>query len=158
MLIALLVTAACNTNETNKKQPESTDFQQKKAPMLSKALKTHSGYFLKNQVLPDSVHAILKITSYEDFDKYFSAATTQGSHFEIDSGFFSDNVIYGIVETASDTLKKINLLSLEDKGHTLVVTYEVIESDTQTFVSREIAIVSIPKSEINEREVIFEKK
>ena len=107
-------------------------------------------YFFKNdQVIPEYP----KITTEEEFNKLFGMATTMGENGKPTAIDFTKQFVLAIVLPETDFATEINPVKVEEKGDSLLYTYEVKTGEKQSFsiqpttTSLSISKVS-PSSEI----------
>ena len=99
-------------------------------------------YFFKND---QEIPASPKITTTEEFGKLFGMATTMaddGKPTEID---FTKQFVLAIVLPVTDYATEINPVKVEEKGDSLLYTFEVKKDEKQSFSIQPISIIILDK-------------
>ena len=143
--IAMLLTiTACTSNstesDTNNKGTDEVAFEVAK------------NYFFKNdQQIPESP----KITTEEEFNKFFGMATVMGEDGKPTSIDFTKQFVLVIVLPVTDTATEINPVKVEVKSDSLFYTYEVKTGEKQTYSIQPVSIIILDKQyEDNEVKLI----
>ena len=143
--IAMLLTiTACTSNstesDTNNKGTDEVAFEVAK------------NYFFKNdQQIPESP----KITTEEEFNKFFGMATVMGEDGKPTSIDFTKQFVLAIVLPVTDTATEINPVKVEVKSDSLFYTYEVKTGEKQTYSIQPVSIIILDKQyEDNEVKLI----
>ncbi len=144
LVLLIFATMACNGNASVNAQNEK-DTPQEVAFVVAK------NYFFNNgQEIPASP----KITTEEDFKKYFGMAAVMGKDgtpTEID---FSKQFVLAIVHPITDVNTEIIPVKVEENGDTLNYTYEVKEGEKQSFSMQPLSIIILDKKYEN-KEIIL---
>lgn len=112
-------------------------------------------YFVKNSV--ESGLKTLKITSKEEFDKYFGAATVMGENGTPTAIDFSNQFVIAIINAESNKTEDISLKSLTQVDNKLKVDYKITtQDDTKSYISRLSLILIVDKK--YDKEVEFVKE
>ncbi|MCR4765522.1 MAG: hypothetical protein K5856_05055 [Bacteroidaceae bacterium] len=111
-------------------------------------------YFFKNgQEIPASP----KISKADVFDQLFGMATVMGADgmpTEID---FSHQFVLAIVLPVTDIATEIIPVNVEDKGDTLVYTYEVKTGQKQSYSIQPMSLIILDKQYENKEVVLVSK-
>ncbi|MDV3778005.1 hypothetical protein CMU25_17345 [Elizabethkingia anophelis] len=144
--------SACSSGSKN---PEnSSDLEQNIEMEVSTIdFKTAENYFVKNTV-EEVVPA--KITTQEEFDKYFEMATTMG-----DQGkptLIDFNKEFVIIVDHNSTKKKVEIspIGLNKNENNLTFAYKVTENGDNGFTTHPFLMIIVDK--INEGDVILKKQ
>ena len=123
------------------------------------AFEVAKNYFFKNnQVIPENS----KIVSEEEFNKLFGMATTMGEDGKPTAIDFTKQFVVAIVLPITDFATEINPVKVEEKGDSLLCTYEIKTGEKQSFSIQPISIIILDKEYeskeivlINEREITY---
>ena len=108
-------------------------------------------YFFKNdQVIPEYP----KITTEEEFNKLFGMATTMGKDGKPTAIDFTKQFVLAIVLPVTDFATEINPVKVEEKGDSLLYTYEVKSGEKQSFRIQPVSIIVLDKKYENKRVVL----
>ena len=138
---ALLTMAACNdktaTSVENKESGE--------VPFM-----VAKNYFYNHNVgIPGT-----KITTQEDFQKYFGMATTMGEEGKPTAIDFSKQFVVDVILPGSQWPLEINPLKVEANGDTLFYSYDIKVGQKQSYWSQYISVIVIDK-EYERQEVVL---
>ena len=115
------------------------------------AFEVAKNYFFKNdQVIPEYP----KITTEEEFNKLFGMATTMGEEGKPTAIDFTKQFVLAIVLPVTDFATEINPVKVEEKGDSLLYTYEVKSGEKQSFRIQPVSIVVLDKKYENKRVVL----
>ena len=106
----------------------------------------------------DTLPASPKITSENEFNKLFGMATTmseEGKPTKID---FAKQFVLAIVLPVTDDATEVNPIKVEEKGDTLLYTYNVMKGEKQTYSIQPVSIIIIDKKYENKEVVLSEDK
>lgn len=139
ILVALAATiAACNTNSVQKGAETETKevAGQKEVPY-----EVAKNYFVKNTV-GDGI-LTLKITTQEEFDKYFGSAATMGENGKPTGIDFSKQYVIAVIGESTNKSVVAEPLSLTKDGNVITLTYKWEEgTQEQTYTARhQIAVI-----------------
>ena len=146
-LAMLLTMTACTSNSTesatNNKGTDKVAFEVAK------------NYFFKNdQQIPVSP----KITTEEEFNKFFGMATIMGEDGKPTSIDFTKQFVLSIVLPITDIATEINPVKVEAKSDSLFYTYEVKTGEKQTYSIQPVSIIILDKQyENNEVKLISDE-
>ena len=136
----LLAFTACTGNltesATNYKDADKVTFEVAK------------NYFFKND---QQIPASPKITTEEEFNKFFGMATVMGEDGKPTSIDFTKQFVLAIVLPVTDTATEINPVKVEVKSDSLFYTYEVKTGDKQTFSIQPVSIIILDKQYENNK-------
>ena len=94
------------------------------------AFEVAKNYFFKNgQVIPEYP----KITTEEEFNKLFGMATTMGESGKPTAINFAKQFVLAIVLPETDFATEISPVKVEEKGDSLIYTYDVKTGEKQSF-------------------------
>lgn len=115
-------------------------------------------YFKNNQVIPEYP----KIVSKEEFNKLFGMATTMGKDGKPTAIDFTKQFVVAIVLPVTDFATVINPIKVEEKGDSLLYTYEIKTGEKQSFSIQPVSIIILDKKYeskeivlINDREITY---
>ena len=115
------------------------------------AFEVAKNYFFKNgQVIPESP----KITTEDEFNKLFGMATTMGENGKPTAIDFSKQFILAIVLPKTDIATEILPVKLEEKGDSLLYTYEVKTGEKQSFTIQPVSIIILDK-QYEDKEIVL---
>jgi hypothetical protein len=123
------------------------------------AFEVAKNYFFKNnQMIPENS----KIVSEEEFNKLFGMATIMGEDGKPTAIDFTKQFVVAIVLPITDFATEINPVKVEEKGDSLLYTYEVKTGEKQSFSIQPVSIIILGKEYeskeivlINEREITY---
>jgi len=119
------------------------------------AFEVAKNYFFKNdQVIPEYP----KITTEEDFTKLFGMTTTMGENGKPTAIDFTKQFVLAIVLPETDFATEINPMKVEEKGDTLLYTYEVKTGEKQSFRIQPVSIIILDKQYENKRVVLVNER
>lgn len=111
-------------------------------------------YFVKNTV--DKGFKTLKITSKDEFDRYFGMAAVMDKDGKPTSIDFSQQYVIAIINNESNKDKNITLTSLTQDSNKIKLQYKIIVDDeVQAFTKRLALILVIDKK--YDKEIEFDK-
>lgn len=151
-VIASLV-VACNSNK--QQSQDSSDVKVEAEAQTTVPYEAAKNYFVKNTVANEA--ATLKITTQEDFDKYFGAAASMGPDGKPTPIDFSKQYVIAVVGLNTDKPVTAEPVSLTKDGDKLVFSYKWEEgADAQTFTARHSILVLVDNQ--YQGEVVFNKQ
>ncbi|MBO4316239.1 MAG: hypothetical protein J5867_09815, partial [Prevotella sp.] len=119
------------------------------------AFEVAKNYFFKNdQVIPEYP----KITTEEEFNKLFGMATTMGKDGKPTAIDFTKQFVFAIVLPETDFSTEINPVKVEEKGDSLLYTYEVKSGEKQSFSIQPVSIIILDKQYENKRVVLVNER
>ena len=137
----LLTMVACNNKTaTNVENKESVEIP----------FTVAQNYFYKHNVGVPST----KITTEEDFQKYFGMATRMGEEGKPTAIDFDKQFVVDVILPRSQWPFEINPLKVEAKGGTLFYSYDIKVGQKQSYWSRYISVITIDK-EYEKLEVVL---
>lgn len=148
----LLSISACNSNsKTSENQSDNKQNMEMKVDAIG--FKTAENYFVKNTV-EEAVPA--KITSQEEFDKYFGMATTMGDQGKPTPIDFNKEFV--IIVDHNNTEKKVEIspIGLNKNEKNLTFAYKVTENGDNGFTTHPFLMIIVDKT--NEGDVILKKQ
>ena len=107
-----------------------------------------------NQVIPEYP----KIVSEEEFTKLFGMATKMGEDGKPTAIDFTKQFVLAIVLPETDFATEINPVKVEEKGDSLLYTYEVKTGEKQSFRIQPVSIVVLDKKYENKRVVLVNER
>ena len=112
-------------------------------------------YFFKNdQVIPEYP----KITTEEEFNKLFGMATVMGKDGKPTAIDFTKQFVLAIVLPETDFATEINPVKVEEKGDSLLYTYDVKTGEKQTFSIQPVSIIILDKQYESKRIVLVNER
>ena len=146
---ALIALAACGNKQaatpTSEGNVESTEV----------AFEVAKNYFFKNdQVIPEYP----KITTEEEFNNLFGMATTMGENGKPTAIDFTKQFVLAIVLPVTDFATEINPVKVEEKGDSLLYTYEIKSGEKQSFSIQPVSIIILDKKYENKRIVLVNER
>ena len=146
---ALIALAACGNKQaatpTSEGNVESTEV----------AFEVAKNYFFKNdQVSPEYP----KITTEEEFNNLFGMATTMGENGKPTAIDFTKQFVLAIVLPVTDFATEINPVKVEEKGDSLLYTYEIKSGEKQSFSIQPVSIIILDKKYENKRIVLVNER
>jgi hypothetical protein len=119
------------------------------------AFEVAKNYFFKNnQVIPEYP----KITTEEKFTKLFGMATTMGEDGKPTAIDFTKQFVVAIVLPITDFATEINPVKVEEKGDSLLYSYEVKTGEKQSFRIQPVSIIVLDKKYENKRVVLVNER
>ena len=119
------------------------------------AFEVAKNYFFKNdQVIPEYP----KITTEEEFNKFFGMATTMGKDGKPTAIDFTKQFVLAIVLPVTDIATEINPVKVEEKGDSLLYTYDVKTGEKQSFTIQPVSIIILDKQYENKRVVLLNER
>jgi hypothetical protein len=119
------------------------------------AFEVAKNYFFKNdQVIPEYP----KITTEEEFNKLFGMATTMGENGKPTAIDFTKQFVLAIVLQETDFATEINPVKVEEKGDSLLYTYDVKTGEKQSFTIQPVSIIILDKQYENKRVVLLNER
>ena len=119
------------------------------------AFEVAKNYFFKNdQVIPEYP----KITTEEEFNKLFGMATTMGEEGKPTAIDFTKQFVLAIVLPVTDFATEINPVKVEEKGDSLLYTYDVKTGEKQSFRIQPVSIIVLDKQYENKRVVLLNER
>ncbi len=148
----ILSISACNSGSKTSENPSGTE-QNIKTEVNAVDFKTAENYFVKNTV-EEAVPA--KITSQEEFDKYFGMATTMGDRGKPTPIDFNKEFV--IIVDHNNTEKKVEIspIGLNKNEKNLTFAYKVTENGDNGFTTHPFLMIIVDKT--NEGDVILKKQ
>ena len=107
-------------------------------------------FFKKDCTLP----ANSKITTEENFSKLFGMATTMGKGGKPTPIDFSKQFVLAIVLPVTDFATEINPVKVEEKGDSLLYSYEIKTGEKQSYSIQPISIIILDKKYENKEVVL----
>ena len=146
---ALIIMAACGNKQTA--TPSSED----NVENSEVAFKVAKNYFFKNdQMIPEYP----KIVSEEEFNKLFGMATTMGEDGKPTAIDFTKQFVLAIVLPVTDFATEINPVKVEEKGDSLLYTYEIKAGEKQSFSIQPVSIIVLDRKYENKRVVLLNER
>ena len=146
---ALIIMAACGNKQTA--TPSSED----NVENSEVAFEVAKNYFFKNdQVIPEYP----KIVSEEEFNKLFGMATTMGEDGKPTAIDFTKQFVLAIVLPVTDFATEINPVKVEEKGDSLLYTYEIKAGEKQSFSIQPVSIIVLDRKYENKRVVLLNER
>ncbi len=146
---ALIIMAACGNKQTA--TPSSED----NVENSEVAFKVAKNYFFKNdQVIPEYP----KIVSEEEFNKLFGMATTMGEDGKPTAIDFTKQFVLAIVLPVTDFATEINPVKVEEKGDSILYTYEIKAGEKQSFSIQPVSIIVLDRKYENKRVVLLNER
>ena len=106
-------------------------------------------YFYRNDALKGD--QLLKLTTQEDFNRYFGEAAYMGTDGEPTKIDFNEDFVIAKVFPESNKSPEISNISLEKDGkEELILGYEVKEKSTQSFTIRPTFQIAVSRKYIND--------
>ena len=109
---------------------------------------------VNDQVFPEYP----KITTEEEFNKLFGMATTMGNDGKPTAIDFTKQFVLAIVLPETDFATEINPVKVEEKGDSLLYTYDVKTGEKQTFSIQPVSIIILDKKYENKDIVLVNKQ
>lgn len=100
-------------------------------------------YFVKNTVEDKLLE--LKITTQEEFDDFFGMARTMGEEGKPTAIDFSTQYVIVVINPVSQDVSGLKCSRLYMKNDKLVLNYEIIKTDKQSFESRHSLMLVLNK-------------
>ena len=123
-LAAIMALAACGNKQA------ATPTSEGNVERSEVVFEVAKNYFFKNdQVIPEYP----KIVSEEEFTKLFGMATTMGEDGKPTAIDFTKQFVLAIVLPETDFATEINPVKVEEKGDSLLYSYEVKTGEKQSF-------------------------
>ena len=141
---AMIVLAAC-TNKQAVAPAEGDEVSNEVAFEVAK------NYFFKND---QEIPASPKVTTEEEFNKLFGMATTMGEDGKPTPIDFTKQFVLAIVLPVTDYDTEISPMKVEEKGDSLLYTYEVKQGEQQSFSIQPVSIIILDKKYENKEVVL----
>lgn len=148
----LLSISACNSSSKTSEAPNDSN-QNIETEVNAIGFKTAENYFVKNTV-EEVVPA--KITSQEEFDKYFGMATTMGDQGKPTPIDFNKEFVIIVDHNSTEKKVEISPIGLNKNEKSLTLTYKVTENGDNGFTTHPFLMIIVDKT--NEGNVILEKQ
>ncbi len=144
ILVMLLTIVACSEKQTT---PIGNETGSKDVPF-----EVARNYFFKNNsaILPDNP----QITTEEEFNKFFGMATTMGKDGKPTAIDFSKQFVIAVVLPVTDIETEINPVKVEEKGDSLLYSYEIKKGEKQSYSIQPVSIIILDKK-YEEKEVVL---
>lgn len=144
ILTILLAVIACSEKQT---APIGNETENKDVPF-----EVARNYFFKNNsaILPDNP----QITTEEEFNKFFGMATTMGKDGKPTAIDFSKQFVIAVVLPVTDIETEINPVKVEEKGDSLLYSYEIKKGEKQSYSIQPVSIIILDKK-YEEKEVVL---
>lgn len=141
--VFLISASSCNNNPKTSEKTDGVEQTAANSEQTAVEFKIAENYFVNNTV-KENVPA--KITTQEEFDKYFGKATTMGENGKPTPIDFSKE--YVIVADYNITNKKTQVtpVSLEKKGSEIVFNYKIAEGEDAGFTMRPFLAIIVSKN------------
>lgn len=149
-LLFVLVVSACTP--TSKKATSSAEAATSQATSQNIEYKIAKNYFVKN-----TVKALVpaKITTQEDFDKYFGPATVMGENGQPTKIDFNKEYVIVVDHATTSKETEITPLALLKRGQDVVLQYSVKEGGDIGYQHHPFLMLVVDKA--NSGEVVLEK-
>ena len=146
---AIMALAACGNKQA------ATPTSEDNVESSEVAFEVVKNYFFKNnQVIPEYP----KIVSEEEFNKLFGMATTMGEDGKPTAIDFTKQFVLAIVLPVTDFATEINPVKVEEKGDSLLYTYEIKSGEKQSFSIQPVSIIVLDKKYENKRIVLVNER
>ena len=145
--VLLLFTSACGNRQTNPSISDCNDASNEVAFEVAK------NYFYKNN--PKGLPGCPKITSDEVFNALFGMATTMGENGKPTEIDFTKQFVLAVVLPATDVETEVNPIKVEERGDSLLYTFEVKKGEKLTYSIKPLSIIILDKKYAN-KEVVLE--
>jgi len=145
-VLVLISVLAVSCNTTSKEGNTSTEINTTQEQKITSS-KTDvpyaiaERYFVKNDVVDKDL--TLKITSKEDFDKYFGMAAVMGDDGKPTSIDFSMQYVLAVIDKKSDLQVTISPLSLTSLDGRIILSYNITTGQKQTYTSRAVLLLIV---------------
>ena len=143
----LLAIAAC----TNK-PVTAVDNNEESTEVVFEVAKNY--FFKNNQVIPEYP----KIVSEEEFTKLFGMATKMGEDGKPTAIDFTKQFVLAIVLPVTDFATEINPVKVEEKGDSLLYSYEVKTGEKQSYSIQPVSIIILDKKYENKKVVLVNER
>lgn len=138
----ILSVSACNSGSKTSENPSDTN-QNIEMGVSAIDFKTAENYFVKNTVT-NTVPA--KITTQEEFDKYFGMATTMGENGKPTAIDFSKEYVIVIDHIQTKNKTEMVLSGVEKKREDIIVNYTVNEGEDAGYETRPFLMIIVDKN------------
>jgi hypothetical protein len=146
---AIVALAACGNKQV------ATPTSEDNVESSEVAFEVAKNYFFKNdQMIPEYP----KIVSEEEFTKLFGMATTMGEDGKPTAIDFTKQFVLAIVLPVTDFATEINPVKVEEKGDSLLYTYEIKSGEKQSFSIQPVSIIILDKKYENKRIVLVNER
>ena len=139
-IVLLLFTSACGNRQTNPSTSDCNDASNEVAFEVAK------NYFYKNN--PKGLPACPKITSDEVFNALFGMATTMGENGKPTEIDFTKQFVLAVVLSATDVETEVNPIKVEERGDSLLYTFEVKKGEKLTYSIKPLSIIILDKRDV----------
>ncbi len=139
--LAILFFASCET----KKKSQNTN-EEKHQTIKTKKIQFEelNRYFVKNSELPSELRT-KKISSQEEFDKTFGAATVMGKNGKPADLNFDKDIVLAVYGPSTTKKTDIKADRLEYGNNILTLHYNVTEGAEQSFSTKPLLLLKISK-------------
>lgn len=148
----ILSISACSSGSKTSKNPSSME-QNTKMEVSAVKYKTAENYFVKNTV-KEVVPA--KITTQQEFDKYFGMAATMGDQGKPTPIDFNKEFVIIVDHNSTEKKVEISPIGLNKNEKNLTFAYKVTENGDNGFTTRPFLMIIVDKT--NEGDVILKKQ
>ncbi len=146
---AIVALAACGNKQV------ATPTSEDNVESSEVAFEVAKNYFFKNdQMIPEYP----KIVSEEEFTKLFGMTTTMGEDGKPTAIDFTKQFVLAIVLPVTDFATEINPVKVEEKGDSLLYTYEIKSGEKQSFSIQPVSIIILDKKYENKRIVLVNER
>ncbi len=146
---AIVALAACGNKQV------ATPTSEDNVESSEVAFEVAKNYFFKNdQMIPEYP----KIVSEEEFNKLFGMATTMGENGKPTAIDFTKQFVLAIVLPVTDFATEINPVKVEEKGDSLLYSYEIKTGEKQSFKIQPVSIIVLDKKYENKRIVLVNER
>ncbi|MGN6438806.1 MAG: hypothetical protein ACTHMM_19840 [Agriterribacter sp.] len=142
-MMAMLLFFACNSNKTTETAGQDAATGTAPAPEEINVPFTEArNYFVKN-TYGDDAPSTVKITSQADFDTIFGMAATMSERSKPTLMDFSKQYVIGYIGKATDKPTELTVSSLVKKGNEMILLYNQLEGDKQSYTSRPFLLLIV---------------
>ena len=144
ILVMLLTIVACSEKQS---APIGNETGSKDVPF-----EVARNYFFKNNsaIFPDNP----QITTEEEFNKFFGMAATMGKKGKPTAIDFSKQFVIAVVLPVTDIETEINPVKVEEKGDSLLYSYEIKKGEKQSYSIQPVSIIILDKKYENKTIVL----
>lgn len=137
--IASSILVSCNATSTSKDgaQTETTQTSEIDVPFTEA-----QHYFVKNTYKEGQL-TNPKISTQEDFDKFFGMAATMGPNGKPTPIDFTKQYVIAVIGNVTDKATTLSVNSLKQKGDTITLHYKQLEGEKQSYTIQPLLLLTV---------------
>lgn len=138
-IMASSVFASCNATNTSKDDAQTETAQ---TTEIDVPFTEAQRYFVKNTYKEGQL-TNPKISTQENFDKFFGMATTMGPNGKPTPIDFTKQYVIAVIGNVTDKATTLSVNSLKQKGDTITLRYKQLEGEKQSFTIQPLLLLRV---------------